>query len=295
MDENTTPLISLLEELRGATSALTTGGLDAVTPTAGQLWRGRWEGSACLLLLIDVQDSVILAAPVTLNADDADDQSVVAPAELLAVQMAATIWLGLAHEIPMRVLDRPIGSATSPPAEGTRVEQLESLPRGRRVHTPADPRALVRARLLDTVETFAEATWVPSHQGGLPALLEDVDFTALAGVLGSPAAALAVKRGKQPLTAAQAQQLAALVNRDPGDLLAGNPALPDELVAVFDRPQVRGDVVRLAQRRGITELQARRDAAYGVLAMAARQSRGLPPDWGGRTRQYFAAQLEDEG
>jgi hypothetical protein len=271
-------------------------------PQVGDVWRVRWQGAAGAVLVTYIDEKRNLSAPTSSMRDavaalrvapvsfdeEPDEHAVLAPAFAHDLGFDVAVWVDDEAEVPARVLEVKLGQFTVP---GT-----ERLPRGTRNWGPTDPRTRTRAHLQDLVEELAVATWAPrSSQGvSLPDLLAAADIREVADALGSVPLAMQLRRGQATLTAEQADRLAPVLSKTPDELLAANPALPDDLIAIMDQPSVRSLVDRIAVRHQQDEVTAWRDAAYGVYTLAAREhSRTATTNWEGRVRAYFDAVLHD--
>lgn len=273
---------------------------ESPAPAAGQLWRARWENFAEMVLLVSVDDSTLLAVPVTVDVDFADEQTVVVPADGTTVGVPLAVWTGLRRELPLFVLDRTLGSLQEPWSRSTDLLSTASQDRegsiGPRVVTAADHRQEYRARLTDTFDALASARWVPQGAGNLPGLLREAGLApaVLAEVLGvGPQDALALRRGTMPVTPDQAAVLASRLNLEAADVLAANPQPPADLVTRLDQPRRRRQLASLAAQNRTDERTARLNAAYGTLQLAARQTGGpAAPAWDARLDRYFEATLD---
>ncbi|MDQ1246382.1 MAG: hypothetical protein QG597_750, partial [Actinomycetota bacterium] len=108
-----------------------------------------------------------------------------------------------------------------------------------------------------------------------------------------PQQALALLRGQVPLSPSQADLISQATDRPVTEILAANPVLPPELVARLDQPRRRRQVHQLAERRGVTETEAWRQAGYAVLALAARQTGDHESQaWEERLDRYFHVVLD---
>lgn len=259
------------------------------TPAPGQIWRARWGTVTQMLLILDAPSRSVRAAPVTLDLDAADDNAAVLPPGSSDLTVPLVVWLSDATSLPLRVLDRFLGSLT------VELMTLSEADHGPLVLTPADERAVRRARLQDALDVFVAARWAPAGNGNLKALLGTADPKGLAQVLEvSERTVIALRRGKAALTPEQAQRLTPVVHQPVEALLAANPALPDDLVADLDHPAYRAKVVALAQRRGIDETQAWLTAGFAVAAVAHRQTEGGVFSWTDRLDRYFALVLDEQ-
>lgn len=259
------------------------------TLAPGQIWRARWGTVTHLLLILDAPSCSVRAAPVTLDVDAADDSAAVLPATSSELTVPLVLWLGDATSLPLRVLDRFLGSLT------VDLQELSAADHGHPVLTPADERAVHRARLQDALDVLVAARWAPEGNGNLKALLGTADPKTLAHVLEVPdRTVIALRRGKAALTPEQAERLAPVVRQPVEALLAANPPLPEDLVADLDHPAYRAKVVALAQQRGIDETQAWLTAGFAVAAVAHRQTEGDTPSWTDRLDHYFALVLDEQ-
>lgn len=263
----------------------------ASEPAAGQLWRARWEQLATLVVILQTTtDEAVEVAPAAPDADYADEQALVIPADDVPVRRELVVWLGLARPVPIRVLDTCFGAL----ARGWRARAVH----GMRVASAADPRTEYRAHLTSTLGQLAESpAWVPVGAGTLADGLRraGVTPTDLVNRLDvTPQAALAVLRGDAPVTAVQATQLARLLDRSADDILAANPAPDHGVVLAMDQPRFKRRVLCLAAQQRTSEREARLTAAYGA-AFAARQNQlSAAADWAERLDRYFAAVLHNE-
>jgi hypothetical protein len=259
------------------------------TPAPGQIWRARWGTVTQMLLILDAPSRSVRAAPVTLDLDAADESAAVLPPNSSELAVPLVVWLSDATSLPLRVLDRFLGLLT------VDLTTLSEADHGPLVLTPADERAVRRARLQDALDVFVAARWAPEGNGNLNALLSTADPKGLAQVLEVPdRTVIALRRGKAALTPEQAERLSPVVHQPVEALLAANPSLPEDLVADLDHPAYRAKVVALAQRRRIEETQVWLTAGFAVAAVAHRQTDGVAPSWTDRLDHYFALVLDEQ-
>lgn len=257
------------------------------TPQAGDLWRARWNDRAGVVLVLDPGTTRVRVAPVSLDAEP-DETAVHSSAATNTLDLDAAIWTSDEADIPVRVLDYKLGQLTAAPA---------TLPHGSTNWGPTDPRSLVRAQLQDLVEHLEAAHWAPASSTDLDlaAVLTGADVRAIAQVLGSPARAAALRRGQVDLTTEEAARLSDVLGVPADDLIAATrPPLPPDLVAAMDLPNVRSLVDQLAARHDAEEVETWSAAAYGVLALAARDHDRRDVRWAGRIRAYFEAHLRED-
>ena len=257
-------------------------------PASGQIWRARWGTVTRLLLILETPARSVRVAPLTLDVDGADDSAAVLPATSTELTVPLVLWRDDATSLPRRVLDRYLGSLT------VDLQQLTGE-RGHPVLTPADERAVHRARLQDDLDVLVAARWAPEGNGNLKVLLGNADPKTIARVLEVPdRTVIALRRGTIALTPEQAEVLAPVVRQPVEALLGANPALPEDLVGDLDQPAYRAKVIALSQRRGIDEIPAWLTAGFAVAAVAHRQTEGDAPAWTERLDRYFALVLDEQ-
>jgi hypothetical protein len=275
-------------------------------PARGQLWRALWDDVAQLVLVLRLADTgTAVVAPVTTDPPACDESSVVVSADLTMLGHTATLWGGLAMEVPFLVFDLLVGDlapavvdAAEHVAVGGGAETLpEGVSAGTPVVSPFDPAAEVRAELSDTLERLRGAAWAPQALGSgkslrellrgrsdVPALMEEL--TRALG-LGLPDV-LSILMGKRPVTPEQAPAIARVTGLAEEQVLSAVSPLPAGLVSELDRPRWR-KALRAQRRSGESETAARLTVAYGTLALAARQTGpASAPCWPQRIRQYLA-------
>ncbi len=260
-------------------------------PQPGQIWRAVWDDVIQLLLITAVDGDVLRAVPASFERY-ADTDTLLLPATASTLEESLALWWGLEAVFPWCVLDRQVSELTDRPtsmAGGSLADTVVGARWGKGAAVSAAGTEY-RGVLADRVAVLASARWEPLGTGGLPQLFKDSGLTP--GILAAelqllPPQALAVWRGMQPLTTDQAAVLAERLGRSADELIAANPAVPQDVVRELNRPLRRAQVKALAARHGEAELDARLRAAYGIFALAARQSGPARPDWTARTDRYF--------
>ena len=173
------------------------------------------------------------------------------------------------------------------------------LPAGVSVGAPVmsafDQAAEVRAELADNLEFLGQAAWAPQGSGSAPRPLRELlqsppDLPALKDALGlGLPAVIDIVMSRRPVTPVQAAAVAAVTGLTAEQVLSAVSPLPAELVSELDRPRWRR-ALRARRRAGEPEAATRLAVAYGVLALAARQTGAVStPSWPQRIRQYMAA------
>jgi hypothetical protein len=226
-------------------------------------------------------------APVSLD-ESPDETAVLAPSTTNTLGLDLAVWTNDGAEVPVRVLDFKLGELTT---------NVTDLAPGRLNWGPTDPRTLCRARLQDLIDELATAAWAPTGNSSLDlqSTLAGSDVASLKKVLGSTPRVAAFGRGQVSLTPDEAQQLGRLLQVPADDLIAATqPVVPEDLIAAMDQPRIRVLVDQLAERRDQDEVATWQAAAYGVLALAAREHDRRDANWSGRIRAYFAAHLQDD-
>lgn len=271
---------------------------DPGDPLPGQLWRARWDEVVELVLLLEVGDEGVFAAPFSLDDRCADKETVILQSGQTSLTTTVAVWMGLARRLPMCVLDRRLGVVRVDVADRDWVDRAIDVGAvlGRLAVGPLDPVNQARARVMDALASLADATWAPSGTGELGRMLASasLDPQHLIELLDvGPQIALALRRGQLAATPDQAAKLAPVLQLPEQVVLEANPAPSRGLVLKMSRPVRRAQVNGLAARRGIAERAAWLTATYSVSAMAARQTGPqTEPAWDERIDQYFRITLE---
>lgn len=303
-------LLALAERFR-VPQGLRDAVLDAAVPppSAGQLWRAE-DGSAALLgLLISVRTGEdrlpdALLCPVRLDVEDTSGSGVVVASSVLG-DAEARLWPGLARWVPLAVLDHLLDDGQELLAAAAQIEKAASA--------AADDPASAFA-LLDTVDVFsgaaqalAQAADDMSDLASSPRLAVTATGTQTTGATGSlmealpgrgadkirtlthvlgvsAADALAVLRGRRPLTEEEADQVRRHLGLGAQDVR--HDGFPLALAAELEQPRWRRPLLQTAPTAGLAE--ARTAAAAGVFGLAARDS-AAEPNWAERIERYLQA------
>jgi hypothetical protein len=184
---------------------------DPGDPLPGQLWRARWDEVVELVLLLEVGDGDVFAAPISLDDRCADEDTVILQSTQTSLTTTVAVWMGLAQRLPLYVLDRRLG-----------ISRVDVTDRDWVAHAID-----ARARAADALGFLADATWAPSGTGELGRMLASasLDPQALIELLDvSPQIALALRRGQLAATPDQAAKLAPLLQLPEQVVLEANPA-----------------------------------------------------------------------
>lgn len=276
------------------------------SPARGQLWRAAWEGAAQLVVVLEVTGpEATRVAPVTLDPPVADAASVILDATLTVMGQPATVWGDLARTVPFLVFDLMIGGID--PAVVDAVERVAAdgdrgaLPTGVRVGAAVesvfDLAAEVRAELSDKLGNLADAAWVPETSEPARPLRELLRgrsdmaelMKVLAGVLGVGLPdVIDLMKGVRPVTPDQASAIAEMTDLTVPQVLSAVSPLPAGLVTELNHPRWR-KALRARRHPGEPEAAARLRTAYGVLALAARQTGAASaPAWRQRIHQFLS-------
>jgi len=296
----------LLEAIRSAENATL-----MPDPVRGQLWRASWEDVRQLVLVLRVTGTgTAVVAPVTADPPTSDESSLMLDASLTVLGHAATVWGGLAAEIPFLVFDLVIGAVA--PAIVTAAEEVavgegrENLPEGVRAGTPVesvfDPAEEVRAELSDALEFFRDATWAPHVlSSGKPLRELLMGRSDVRDLMRELAEALSLKlpevidllKGTRPVNPRHVPAIARITGLTEQEVLSAASPIPGDLVRELDRPRWRKALT--AQRlQGGSEMSVRLTVAYGTLALAARQTGSAAADpWPQRVRHYLDTHQPD--
>lgn len=259
----------LLDQLQGLGWPHLDGGQSE--PGAGQLWRCVWTGVAGLVVLVD-HPSDRTVSVVAASSDDVGDE--------LAFEATTTsglrpiVWTGVTSSIKLCTLDSRVSDLTS-----DALARLRALRSGAArgtwspIASTLDDRALVRADLLDGLETFAEAEWLPT-QAAAP-LADQLRYkgvtkpSELAQLLHvPPGEARELFYAHRSPTHEQEEALQGLLGTGFQSTLEVDP----ELVIDLEGPEFRHGILRLAELNyGGDEVAARRHLAERSMLVAARR------------------------
>jgi hypothetical protein len=247
-------------------------------PAAGQIWKATWDRITQLILLIDVSDTTVTAAPVSPDAELADDAAVVLSEDMGPFAYDVVVWLGLATDLPIRTLELLLGDVTE---EGRGLLAGDGGA-GAPITHPLDERAQLRDAIAERMDTLGRATWVPEA-------VEPVDLLEASKAKGftlsklaplvdlEPGDLLALFRRDRAITHDVASRLGPLLGLEE-EALTGSHQIDPDLVWAFDRPSLRRPLRERAAREGYEDEAAFRvHVATSELAFAARQTATRDP------------------
>lgn len=255
----------------------------------GQIWSARWNDVAMTVLVDAVFDAEAVArvAPLSLDAEAADEGALLIPSSLTDLTMELVVWTDLVHTVPLLVLDELVANLA---VEGSAQGALSSISldpqikHGKVTVNAVGPRARSRRLAQAGIRVLASAADLPAGGGSdLRQLLADLSPSTVAETLGvSSATALKVLRGKALVTHYQAQLLSTLVMATPEEIFESAPGVPEGLRRELTRFQ-RGRSIRLiASLANEPDTEALYSLATASLALAARGDTGSEPDWAAR-------------
>jgi hypothetical protein len=177
-------------------------------------------------VLISAADGVAVEASAVTIDEFSDADAVDLPPAASALSAPITVWLGLTRRLPMRTLEQYTGDVTVDSAgQGVLATVAKAGRRGEAAVSPADPKIVFRARMIDTLDEI-EAAPIPQGTGQLASMLKDaqVPVSELGELLDvNNAAVLALCRGQRVLDAEQAARLAPRLGRKPRRAVGGQP------------------------------------------------------------------------
>jgi hypothetical protein len=203
-------------------------------PAAGQIWKAAWDGASAILLVVSTQDALLTVLPV-IDAQEADDSSVLLPPE--STGWATAVRAALQAVVPLCTLDyciavveqslltRVIAAADGADGDGDPiVNEMDERWDGA-AHLQLQLRRLEKARWVpdELIDPHEE---IRSRWPGPRALSEAVGVT--------PGRALEILNGDGALTESERAKVAELTGLDIG---SGTP--PSDLQWALDQPEVR--------------------------------------------------------
>ncbi|MBO0982678.1 hypothetical protein IOC53_02310 [Rathayibacter sp. SD072] len=248
----------------------------------GQLRQADWREASAMLVIDGIDDEAALAwaFPATLEPDVADSRTVIVDADASPVSGPISVWPTQAAWIPFAALDAVVASLSPAVLRAVKGPQRpDSIPDAtagvRRGH--ADPPlgsacAMAIDDLLDATETLQQAPRLTPRQAvPTPPNVATITLSTIMQALQvSQPRAMAIRLGKEQLTAEEIRTLAAAGEVTVGDIKALQLPLPDDLDRELQEPRWR-PVVRARSING-DEAEARRRLGYEAFQLAARES-----------------------
>ncbi|MCY3849711.1 MAG: hypothetical protein OXF75_02775 [Acidimicrobiaceae bacterium] len=281
----TDPLLQRLKELNWPTMAL-----DRPEPEPGQLWRAEWERVACLVVISGTRSGRNVPVMAATSDHIGDERAVVVSAEN---GMKPSVWGGLAKSVKMFTLAQRITDLTH-----QSIRMLAAVAVGQRdgdwapISNNLDDRVLVRADLVDKLQGFSEAEWMPTVRD------DEQTLADLAVNFGIPPSQIAVSLG---ITPGDARRLLK-GQREPspdelsvltellGPISSAGIRFDEDLVASLDLPEFRPRLRLIAsEEHNDDEVAARRVYAGRLMAMAARHRKSGQRNWAELIREALHA------
>ncbi|MDH5134551.1 MULTISPECIES: hypothetical protein [unclassified Microbacterium] len=267
-------------------------------PTPGSIWRARWDDIVQLVLVDAAPDASnrVRVTPVGIGDEDADETTVVVPAEETELNEPLSIWVTLTTDVGAITLDRQVATMKTYHSadDVATAAQAGSLRCGYVVANDSSPRRAQKKILEYTIQALTHAARLRGGRGTLQERLRDITISELADALGGDTPlAVKLKRGKVVLDEPQAERVAEVTGLDAEELLDANPAPPARLVQIVNDWH-RGEPLRaVARRRDEPESEVFTQLTQSVLGLAARGEKRDTVDWAGRVDTYLHMAMSD--
>ncbi|KJL30508.1 hypothetical protein [Microbacterium oxydans] len=261
-------------------------------PGPGSIWRARWDDIVQLVLVDTAPDDSnrVRVTPVGIGDEDADETTVVVPAEETELNEPLSIWVTLTADVGAIILDRQVATMKTYRSVDEVAVAAEAgvLRCGYMVANESSPRLAQKKVLEYSIQALTHAACLRGGQGTLQERLKGIALGDLASALGGDTPlAVKLKRGKIALDEPQAEPVAELLGVSAEELLDANPAPPEQLVPIVNDWH-RGATLRaVARRRQEPESEVFNHLAQSVLGLAARGERRDEVDWAGRVDTYL--------
>ncbi|ROS48782.1 hypothetical protein [Frigoribacterium sp. PhB118] len=260
---------------------------------SGDIWRALWDGVAILVLVGSVDDNLpnrVHGVPVDIGDEEADDSSIILPADVTTFALPVTVWPDLATDFASLIFDRRVGDIRDGFETLDKVTKLGK--RGRPILRDTSPRSHAKRIRGLSVDILHDAAQLPSGSGTLQTLLATLPMATIADALeGNRALAVKIKRGTAAVDAAQAAILASLIGTSTQAVLDANPHAPADFSMEVTNPRHSELLRAVASSRTETESEAFTQMTQSVLALAARGEHRDRADWAGRVDTYLAMAL----
>jgi hypothetical protein len=134
-------------------------------PEAGELWRAG-PGERLLVLVLQAEGPRVKVAPVTLDVEAADDETVVVGPDGSPLGTGLAVYLRLAADVPRSMLHDRVGRFSPDELPGVLAATLPNTGRGAAITGASDPRLDVRQHLADRLASLAEPAPHPGAVAG---------------------------------------------------------------------------------------------------------------------------------
>ena len=234
----------------------------------GQVWRLRWDHTTLMALIWNVHDNYLEVLPVTPEIQMADDSTVRLTADVTNGLGPVAVWVGLEAPVEFCVLDTYWGEIELEDVAvvrrcarlGKPMDELQ-VSVGSSITNAFDERYEYRAAVSEDMDAFRGASWV-AKSGNMS--LQDlitragVAMAEVMVAIGQPSTErLRILRGQRPFTPEEAQLLAPVLDSEPADVLAVNPALDPDLVSEMNLPRWKPHIIAASEDLSLSEADTR--------------------------------------
>jgi hypothetical protein len=144
-------------------------GPDDGAPQPGEIWAAGDEERILVFILGNVDEGRVMLAPVTFDADTADDETVVLDARRSPFRLPLAVYPTLRTDVPAAALRSRFGSIAAPDAIDRLLEAaVPGASRGTPILGPSDPRLELRQYLLDRLGALDEILPDPDTASDAP-------------------------------------------------------------------------------------------------------------------------------
>lgn len=273
----------------------------------GQIWSAEWaEEVVCVLVLTAaIPSRWISVIPVLFEPEAREGTDIFLRPDQTSLGVPATVWPDLVWELPLKTLDRPLGSASSDILES--VLTWEQNQRSGTAPTDSgqgsdnfispSTRDRLRAEIQDSLETLKSAAQATDERVAASASglirQKSLSFKVVMQTLGvSQQQAMAIARGKHPLRPDEARLLADQSGHSLEEVQSVASPLPEEVLVELDQPRWRALVRDEARRQYLDDDAARLSLGYEAFGLAARQKGSGPDVWRQRLRTIARGRQE---
>ncbi|MDO4144208.1 hypothetical protein [Clavibacter michiganensis] len=265
---------------------------------AGQLRQADWQQASAVLVIdrIDDDQALAWAFPATLAPDVADTRTLIVDADASPVSGPLNVWPAEAAWIPFAALDAVVATLSPAVLRAVRgaqqpdavLDTAAGVRRGRADPPLGSGSALAIDDLLDATDALQRAPRLTPRQ----AAPESPDFATIAlpiimqTLKVSQPRAMAIRLGKEQLTADEALTLAGAAGVTVQHIQASQLPLPEDLERELQEPRWR-PVVRARSVNG-DEAVARTQLGYEAFQLAARESGDGRDRWRQRLEAVIA-------
>lgn len=272
-------------------------------PTSGQVWRLTWNDVSELALVWRAIDDYFSVVPVRPDPDFADERTIIIESGSSVLPGDIALWFGMESYVPPAVFDRfwfemDVGSLTTARTSVRERKPVEAalVRTGVPITNALDARYEYREDLADRCESLIGANWRHEHESSrsFAEMVNDAgcSWSDVTEVLGlHPHDRLRLMRGQLLFEEGDAERVSIILNVTADEVLATNPAIPNELASALDRPKWKPRIREERRVRCIDEGSARYHLAFAALTLATRErtAPSTPEQWDVRLEHVFAS------